>query len=156
MASKKKPPEPDPDKPGDAIYDWGEVFIAALSEGKSPTDAAIEAGVSRQAPYQRRQAHSEFAAAWEVALQVRTERLEAALYRRAVYGMVTATTWERDPETGERVKTGETRKFSDTTGVFLLKAYDPERFRDRIQVDGERRRQAAALLREVIDGTEAA
>ncbi len=129
------PRQPKADQPGDDVFDWGEVFLAAIGEGKSPTDAAIEAGVSRQAPYARKWAHPEFAKAWEVALEVRTERLEAALYRRAVYGMVTSTTWEIDPNTGERVKTGEVRKYSDNTGVFLLKAYDRDRFGDQSRLD---------------------
>jgi hypothetical protein len=179
MAPKRKP---DPDGPGDKVFDWGEIFIAAIGEGKSPTDAAIEAGVSRQAPYERKWAHPEFKKAWEMALDVRTERLEASLYKRAVHGLVVGTTWEVNAD-GERVKTGETRKFSDNVGVFMLKAYDRERFGDQVRVDqtgtvnhrhevevldgrqpaqvsGSVRRQIAALLEEsagdVVDGTEAA
>jgi hypothetical protein len=103
-------------------------FLEALSVGGSVTHAAKRAGVARQRFYEQREADGAFASTWDEALAQGTEALEDEARRRAAEG------WEEPIyQRGELV--GHVRKYSDNLLIFLLKARDPARFRESVQVN---------------------
>jgi hypothetical protein len=102
-------------------------FLEALSAGWSVTHAAQRAGTVRQRFYELRESDEEFGAAWDEALAQGTEALEDEARRRAVDG------WEEPIyQRGELV--GHVRKYDSKLLEFLLKARDPGRFRESVQV----------------------
>jgi hypothetical protein len=102
-------------------------FLEALAAGWSVTHAAQRAGVARQRLYERRDADEHFAAGWEAALQQGTEALEDEARRRAVDG------WDEPVyQRGELV--GHVRKYDSRLLEFLLRARDPARFRDSVEL----------------------
>ena len=111
MTAKRKSQDPE------AEPDWGE----------TSSRASLRAGVSRRSAggrgresspvYLRRDAHPEFAAAWVDAAEARMDILRDTIFRRAVEGVIVHTDWEVNPETGERIKTSETRRFSDNLAI---------------------------------------
>jgi hypothetical protein len=103
-------------------------FLEALSSGWSVTHAANRTGVARQRFYERRDADERFAAEWRVAEQQGTDALEDEARRRAVEG------WEEPVyQRGELV--GHVRKYDSRLLEFLLRARDPARFRESVQVN---------------------
>jgi hypothetical protein len=105
-----------------------DAFLEALSTGWSVTHAAARAGVLRQRFYERRREDEKFAAAWDEALAKGTEALEDEARRRAVDG------WEEPIyQRGELV--GHVRKYDSKLLEFLLRARDPGRFRESVQVN---------------------
>src|SRR5262249_10476293 len=103
-------------------------FLEALSAGWSVTHAAARAGGLRQRFYEQRDAGESFASAWDEALAEGADALEGEARRRAGEG------WEEPVyQRGELV--GQVRKYSDNLLVFLLKARDPARFRESVQVN---------------------
>lgn len=94
--------------------DWAPAFIAALRDQGTIFHAAKTAGIARSAVYTRRDRDPEFAQAMREALDDATDILEAEARRRAKDG-------------------------SDALLVILLKAYRPERFKDRVEYSGQTR-----------------
>lgn len=87
-----------------------ELFLNALKGNPSVTQAAAAAGVSRQTVYRWREEVPEFGNAWDDVREASIERLEQALYERAVDS-------------------------SDQAAFFLLKALKPETYRERQTVE---------------------
>jgi len=85
-----------------------DVFIRAVSEGNTVTDAARAAGVNRATPYRWKEQDPEFGEAWEDARNECVDLLEGEAKRRALAG-------------------------SDTLLIFLLKSYRPEVFGERVR-----------------------
>jgi len=83
-----------------------EKFLAALREGFSIANAAGAAGAGRGAMYVWRKEDPEFAADWDDAIEVGTDKLEDEARRRAMNG-------------------------SDAVLMFLLKARRPQQYKDR-------------------------
>jgi len=94
-------------------------ILEALAQGKSPTYAAKEAGVSRAIAYRWRQRSPKFAAAWDEAVAEGIDRLEDEAHRRAVEGV------ERPVYQGG-VRVGEIKAYSDSLLTLLLKSRRPE------------------------------
>lgn len=86
------------------------VFVEQLVKGETITAAAKAAGICRRTAYSWREWDKEFAEAWDDALEIGTEKLEAEATRRALEG-------------------------SDTLLIFLLKARRPNVYRDRISAE---------------------
>jgi hypothetical protein len=110
-------------------------FLDALAHGLSVTGAANAAGIGRRTPYGWRHADSEFAAAWDAAVEAGTDLLEDEGWRRAVKG-----TAEPVVSMGKVVytKDGEMltiTKTSDPILQFLLKGRRREKFSDRVSSD---------------------
>ena len=73
--------------------------------------------------------HSEcFAAQWDEALEEGTDLLEAEARRRAVTGI-------DEPVYHKGEVVGSIKKYSDTLLIFLLKAHNPQKFRDGVKVE---------------------
>jgi hypothetical protein len=105
-------------------------FLEVLAQCGIVAVATRAAGMDRTTPYHRRDTDPAFAAAWEEALQTSYDLLEAALRERAVDGVEEPVFWQ-----GQIV--GHVRKYSDSNGQFLARAYRPERFRDRLELSGQ-------------------
>jgi hypothetical protein len=105
---------------------WRATFLAALEASGNVSAAARRAATHRCTAYRHRQADPEFRAAWDEALEVAMDDMEAEARRRAVDG------WD-EPVFYEGKVCGHIRKYSDALIMFLLKAYRPE-FRDNDRV----------------------
>jgi hypothetical protein len=108
------------------------IFFEEFGRTANVSTAAALAGYSRTSVYEWRRADPEFAKQWENADKVSTENLETALYNRAVFG-VTKTEpmmWQ-----GRIIHYKETTDYSDTAAIFLLKARNPEKYRERIEIN---------------------
>jgi hypothetical protein len=104
------------------------LFLEALAAGWSVTHAAARAGVHRRRVYDLRGRDQSFAADWDDAVAEGTERLEDEARRRAVDG------WDEPIyQRGELV--GQVRKYDSSLLALLLRARDPHRFRESVQVD---------------------
>jgi hypothetical protein len=90
---------------------WTSTFLAALESSPSVKAAAAAAGVARSGAYALRASDPDFRAAWEDALSVGVEELEAVAFQRA-------------------------KDSSDVLAIFLLKAHRPERYREMARPPG--------------------
>ena len=96
-------------------------FLLALSEHGNVTSAARQAGLSRSTLYRVRAQDSDFARAWENALDESTDRLAGEAVRRAMNGVEEVRYFKGEP-------IGSVRKYSDQLLMFLLRAYRPSVF----------------------------
>ena len=94
--------------------DWTPKFLEILRQGWSLAKAAKAAGVTRFAVIHRRKADSEFAAAYDEALEDGTDHVEDLAFERGIAGG------------------------SDRMLELILKARRPEKFTDRHQVQVSR------------------
>jgi len=85
-------------------------FLDALGKGYSVSGAAKAAGATRNTFYKHRREEPEFAAAWDEAYEIGTDRLEDVLQVRALEG-----------------NTAEL--------IFALKSRRPERYRDNTRIE---------------------
>ena len=104
-----------------------ERFLQALANTGSVTAAIAVAGSSRSRVYALRRADLAFAAAWQEAEEIATDRLEEEARRRAVDGvpepLVSAGKLVRDDD-GQPIAV---RRYSDHLLLALLKAHRPPR-----------------------------
>ena len=107
-----------------------EAFVEALCETGQVTKACKAAEISRRTAYYWRQTTAEFALAWDNALRVAVSALEDEARRRAQDGVDKPVY-----QNGEKV--GVVREYSDTLMIFLLKAADPKKYRERLSLTGE-------------------
>lgn len=87
---------------------WVGAFLRGIAGGLSAKQAADQAGVSRGEAYAERDANPDFKAAWEEAIRLNTENLEAAAHDRAI-------------------------EKSDLLMMFILKSRDPAKYNDKHQ-----------------------
>ena len=78
-------------------------FLEKLAQGNAPRIAAKLANISRPTIYNWKRDDQEFSAAWEDAVETGLDKVETALFKRAI-------------------------KNSDTAAIAYLKAYRPERY----------------------------
>lgn len=99
---------------------WTPRFVEVFAATGNVRLAASAVGVSRDAPYKRAQADPEFAAAWLRAREDAIDMLEAEARRRALGS-------------------------SDALLVFLLKSERPEKYREKVEVRVDFRREAERI-----------
>ena len=99
-------------------------FLEALTTCGNVTRACEIAQVSRRSVYEWRDADESFAGAWIAAQRLGTEALEDEATRRAFEGTLR-------PVFHQGAECGVVREFSDVLMVFLLKARNPDRFKER-------------------------
>jgi len=109
---------------------WAQRFIQAILTGASTRSAATAAGVSVVSVYRARNRHPHFARAWERALEIHTKSLEAEALRRAYHGT-------KKPVFYKGYKCGEITEYSDALLMFMLRARQPEVYRERVGVYGD-------------------
>lgn len=103
-------------------------FCAALAETGIVAKACKAVDISRVTAYEWRNEIPEFAEAWDKALKIGVTALEDEAHRRAFDG-----TEEGIFQQG--VMVGTQRKYSDTLAIFLLKAHNPDKYRENSKVE---------------------
>lgn len=107
-------------------------FLEVFGEIGIISRAAETVGIDRNTVYYWQEHDEFFAAAFQQADARATEVLETEARRRAVEGVTTETpVFDRH---GELLYTHEETKYSDTLLIFLLKARNPGKYRERIQL----------------------
>jgi len=113
---------------------WQYIFLEKLRTSGNVSFAARSAGKARSVVYVLRRNDTEFAQAWEDALEEAADLLELEALRRAVDGTVEDKFFQ-----GNVI--GSIRRYSDSLLMFLLKARRPAQFdphvRNRIVADGD-------------------
>lgn len=117
---------------------WEKAFLSRLRQTGIVSRAAEAAGIERPTAYRLRDAHEDFRAEWDEALEEAADAMEVEAQRRAVEGLVRKKFAKDgvpliDPETGQQYVE---REYSDTLLIFLLKGARPEKFRDNVRVLG--------------------
>jgi hypothetical protein len=108
------------------------VFLEHFAELGNLTAAARATGVSRGVVYKWKDEDEAFAAAFGEADVAATEVLEAEARRRAVEGNPHTKSWY--DRSGLLVAQETEITYSDTLLIFLLKARDPRKYRERVQL----------------------
>lgn len=103
-------------------------FCAALVESCQVGKACKAISVSRTWAYDQREAHPEFAQAWDIAMGRGLSTLEDEAHRRAFDGV-------EEPVFHLGAKVASVQKYSDTLAIFLLKAHAPQKYRERADVN---------------------
>lgn len=111
--------------------EWSPYFIERLSQSGNVSDAAEYAGVARSTVYKHRNENETFSAAWDDAMEIATDALEAEARRRAVEGTTEPVGWYQGQPGGY------VTRYSDNLLMFLLKAHRPEKFRERYEFTGK-------------------
>lgn len=107
---------------------WMPTFLEFLVEGGHVRGACSAASIGRSTAYRHRGSNDAFAEAWDDAVEASTERLEEEAYRRAHDGLV-RTRYDKDGNIAS-----EEIVYSDTLMIFLLKARNPEKYRERLDL----------------------
>ncbi len=130
-------------------------FCAALAETGIVRRACDAIGMTRQQVYQWRRDMPTFAAEWDEALKIGITALEDEAHRRAFEGVQeplvhkgqfiyqTEDGFDDDDQPVRRIrrdKDGQplvatVTKASDTLAIFLLKAHNPDKYRDNSRVE---------------------
>jgi len=110
--------------------DQKKVFLSSLSEFPSTAMAARAAGVSMTTAYKHKYKDADFSEAWDIAIEIGYNILEAEAIRRAVMGVK-----EDVYHKGEVV--GQVTKYSDTLLAFLLKGRRRDVFGDKANENSE-------------------
>lgn len=115
---------------------WVPKFLDSLARHGKPLISCIRAGISHTTYYDYRKVCPEFVEACKMARKVWQEYAEAEMYRRAVVGTQKKKFLGNgqpllDPETGEQYCE---REYSDLLMMFMLKAVDPDKYKDRQDV----------------------
>lgn len=106
---------------------WEAKFLSALEETANVAESARLTGIGRATAYRERKENPDFAAKWDTALQLGMDSLIDEAVRRARDG-----TTKPVYQGGKLV--GYVQEYSDTLMIFLLKAHDPARFRDNVDI----------------------
>lgn len=109
-----------------------DAFLADLTQRGNVSAAAAAAGLSRDTFYVWRGKDSDFAAAWDQALETAIDAMELEARRRAVEGV-------EKPIIGRVGKDEDgiityVREYSDSLMTLLLKAHRPDKYRERTDV----------------------
>lgn len=109
---------------------WEKAFLTCYSKCGNVTQACRVARMDRTIVYDLKKQDPNFALRMDVARQEAADVLEQEARRRAVRGV-------REPvyQGGKRV--GFVQKYSDTLLIFLMKGADPEKYRERHQINGQ-------------------
>lgn len=105
-----------------------EAFFAALAETGSVSKACDAVAISRRTAYNWRVDDPAFAAGWDKAMKAAVLKMEDEAHRRAFDGV-------DKPVFYQGVECGTVREYSDTLTIFLLKAHNPEKYRENSKVE---------------------
>ena len=123
----------DEQTPPDWKTAWHLTFIEHLSQMGNYTRAAKAAGISLKTFYNHRNKYPEFAEAVKWALRSAHDELEAEAYRRAYVGV-------QKPVFQGGQQVGTITEYSDPLLIQLLKGARPSKFRERVEVGGNKKR----------------
>jgi hypothetical protein len=103
-------------------------FLAVLAECCNVGKACKAVSISRTTAYDWRERDEAFAAAWDKAMKIGVSALEDEAHRRGFEGV-------DEPVFQQGMEIGTVRKYSDTLAIFLLKAHDPDKYRENSKVE---------------------
>lgn len=106
-----------------------ERFCEALADGCKVGPGCEAIGVSYMTAYRLRQRDPAFKVAWDEALKAGVAKLEDEVHRRAFDGDVQPVYNKEGNEVGSKIV------YSDVLSMFLLKAHDPNRYRDNAKLE---------------------
>lgn len=107
-----------------------ETFLAALARTGNVSEAARKVGVHPTLPYAWRKEDPDFAVAWNAAVEIATDALEAEARRRGVEGWL-------EPVFREKGQIGTIRRYSDRMLEILLKGHRTKfRENQKLEVSG--------------------
>jgi hypothetical protein len=109
-------------------------FLAALRETGNVRGACIASAVPRTNIYAHRRADEAFAKAWDEAIEIATDRLEAEAWRRGVDGVPEPLVSAGRLVRGEDGKPVFVQRYSDGLLTLLLRA-NRDKFRERTAVE---------------------
>lgn len=104
-------------------------FLKHLAKHGNVSAAALASGTRRASWYEYKAKDPEFSKEWDDAIEISTDLLILELRRRAYKGT-------RKPVFHQGVRCGSIREYSDTLGMFLVKAKRPEYATERKEVSG--------------------
>lgn len=110
---------------------WQPKFLEHYAKCGNVTVAAAACGIARETVYTAKLRSKRFAQQVAAAAQESLERLEAEALRRAQIG-TDEPVWMKD-ENGKPVKVDVVKKYSDTLLIFLLKALNPQKYRETVR-----------------------
>jgi len=102
-------------------------FIDRLANTANVSVACAHSRMSRGFAYKWREEDSDFAEDWNKALNMGLAAAEDELVRRAVAGV-------REPVYYQGARIGTMKRYSDILLMFLLKAHNPEKYRERAEI----------------------
>lgn len=100
-------------------------FLRVLKQRANVTEAAAAAGISRFCAYNWREKSEPFAKAWAEAIEIATDSLEKAAWKRAVDG------WTDEMGNGRTI-----HRYSDRLLERLLEAHRPTKYRPQQAAQG--------------------
>jgi hypothetical protein len=103
-----------------------DLFVQVFAETGNVTAATKAAGIGRTTHYRWLQADPAYKAEVDNAREEAVERLEREALRRAVEGV-------DEPVFHKGEVCGQIRRYSDTLLIFMLKAANPEKYRERFE-----------------------
>lgn len=103
-------------------------FLSMLSLTGSPKQSALRLGLDRVRLYHLRDTDKEFGERWNQAIAESQLAMEDEAYRRAVLGYT-------EPVFQGGVLVGHVQKYSDGLLQFLLKAHNPQKYSEKLQVN---------------------
>ena len=109
---------------------WRLRFCAALRECPNVGHACAAANVSRPTAYGDKARSAVFRAQWATALQEGIERLEEHCWNMAMRSETVKTRTTKTDKQGRVVVRETVAETSDTLAIFLLKAHNPEKYRE--------------------------
>jgi hypothetical protein len=127
-AQKKRPADPEADEFNPSKIAKRAPFLEAFRKCGTILRAAEAAKLGRRTVYTWLEKDPEFKAMFDQANTEVTDIIEDALFKRATQGVT-------NPVFHEGYKCGEKTEYSDTAAIFLLKARDPKRFNERMQIE---------------------
>jgi len=106
-----------------------DIFCAKLADGCKIGPACEAINICYMTAYNMRRRDPAFASAWEHAAKAGVMKLEDEVHRRAFEGDNEAV-YNKDGEL-----TGTKTKYSDVLAIFLLKAHNPEKYRENSKLE---------------------
>lgn len=103
-------------------------FCEELTASCNVSKACKLIGVTRRTAYNWRDIYAEFKTNWDNSIKIGAQALEDEALRRGFEGY-------DKPVYQQGMQVGTITEYSDTLAVLLLKAHNPERFRERTQTD---------------------
>lgn len=122
-------PHTGPAAPKTLTPDEIERFCQALADGCKVGPGCEAIGISYMTAYRLRQRDPAFKLAWDEALKAGVAKLEDEVHRRAFEGDAQPVFDKEGKQTGTKIV------YSDVLSMFLLKAHDPNRYRDNAKLE---------------------
>lgn len=107
------------------------------------TEACRKARLDRKTMYRWRNEDPEFSKAWDEAAEIGIEAIEDEARRRAFKGTL-------KPIYQGGVKVGTVREYSDTLLIFLLKGAKGSKYKERMQLSGDKENPIVAEIRSTV------